>query len=147
MARILKVLSAGIFLTLAACAAPPKLTPQEMAEAQTPLTCSTKAECDLYWQKAQIWLVNNSAYRVQSATDTVISTYGPINGQPNFAFTITKLPNGNGGALITLQGACGNMFGCIPPLEGFVLNFRRYVVGENLSYKLRTNSDPSPVVK
>lgn len=129
MNRVFKYSALVALSVLAGCATSPALTQAEIEELHKPLTCKDKNECDLLWQHAQVWLSANSGYRIQSATDTVISTYGPMNNSPTLAYQITKIPDGSGGARIAITGGCANIFGCIPRLENAALDFKRYVLG------------------
>lgn len=114
-------------LMLAGCATRPPLTNDQVAEAQRPIVCVGKEQCDRFWAKAQIWLSQHSEYRIQSATDTVISTYAPTNQEAKLSFVVLKEPTSNG-ANIRLQVSCGNLIGCpsMSPMEA-LLSFRRYV--------------------
>lgn len=117
----------------------PALTAEETAELHAPLVCENKNECDLFWQYAQVWLSMNSGYKIQSATDTVITTHGPIQNSPTLAYSITKIPNSQGGARIMINGGCANMFGCIPKFENAALDFKRYVLSAKPGEKRGSN--------
>ena len=92
-----------------------------------PLLCTSKMQCDLYWQRAQAWVANNSEYRLQTVTDTIIETHGPLAARTGLAFRITKIPDDKEGARIFVFAACGNVFGCSPTSTDAVLAFRRFV--------------------
>lgn len=128
MNRVFKYFLAGFSLVLAGCAVGPKLDSFEIMEANEPLVCASKEQCDLYWQKAQIWVTENSHYRIQMANDTIIQTFGPANSSPYLAYIITKHPDAlSGGSRIKISGGCANIFGCNPPLINAALSFKRYV--------------------
>jgi hypothetical protein len=57
--------------------------------------CYTPEECKVMWEAAQIWITKSIAYKIQSATDTVITTYGNGRGHKIAAQAI-KYPQGNG---------------------------------------------------
>lgn len=132
MNNAIKYLILTTTVVLSGCASSPKLTADELAEANIPLICSDKAQCDLYWQRAQIWLVDNSKFKIQSTTDTVITTYGPAPYDPGLAYAITKIPDGENGATIRIKMGCGNAFGCTPKAENAALSFKRYVTNKNI---------------
>ena len=92
-----------------------------------PVLCIDKAQCDVYWQRAQAWVANNSEYRLQTVTDTILETFGPLAGRTGLAFRITKVPDDKGGARIFASPACGNVFGCSPTPTDAVVAFKRFV--------------------
>ena len=92
-----------------------------------PVLCVGKAQCDIYWQRAQAWVVNNSEYRMQTVTDTVIETQGPALGRSALAFRVTRVPDDKDGARIVVIAACGNVFGCKPESSAAVTAFRHFV--------------------
>lgn len=96
--------------SLAACA---DMAPTPSAF-QATIACPDKASCDATWARAQLWLVQHGRYRMQIATDSLLQTAGPIRSDPTWAFVMTRTPKADGSASILVQGACGNMFGCIP---------------------------------
>lgn len=103
-----------VVATIAGCAAY-QITPQQQSEynrAMVPLTCTHKAQCDFYWQRAQVWIVQNSRYKIQTANDVLIQTYGSDDYHP--AYTVTRDAKMDGSARIRIDVACGDMFGCQP---------------------------------
>jgi hypothetical protein len=92
-----------------------------------PVLCINKDQCDVYWQRAQAWVANNSAYRLQTVTDTIIETYGPVAAQTGLAFRITKVPDDKEGARIYALPVCSNVFGCTPTPADAVVSFKRFV--------------------
>jgi hypothetical protein len=113
---------------LAGCTRMP--TPAELAAnpaTAEPVLCLNKAQCDLYWQRAQAWVANNSEYRLQTVTDNVIETYGPVTPRSGLAFRITKVPDDKEGARIYAIPACSNVFGCTPAPTDAVVAFKRFV--------------------
>src|SRR5215218_5815729 len=92
-----------------------------------PVLCIDKAQCDVYWQRAQAWVANNSAYRLQTVTDTVIETSGPLPGRSGLAFRVTKVPDDKDGARIFAVPVCSNAFGCSPAPMDAVKAFKQFV--------------------
>jgi len=119
-------LSLGCALLLAACATTggddPGLNPQAVA----PVGCIDRAQCELYWQRARVWISSNSYYRVQLSSDSVIETYGPLAGRMELAYRVLKIPDGAGGARITVTAECGNVFRCNPTVTDAILAFKRF---------------------
>lgn len=113
-------------LTVAGCATKP-VAPELAAAAAQPLYCYGVEQCALYWKRAQLWVVNNSGWKIQLATDTLIETYNPIRSSTARGYRITKEPQGNGREQIRIATACANMFGCGEPEEVAVVKFKSYV--------------------
>jgi len=119
-------LAPGILLFLAGCATQP-MDPAILAASKEPLTCANKEECDSYWQRAQAYVSKNSTYRIQSVSDTVLTTDGPIYGSAENAYHLIKVPNADGSATIEVQIACDNPFGCQPDRTMEIVNLKRFV--------------------
>ena len=68
-------------VTLAACASTGGDDPRQVAQAMEPVGCIDPIQCELYWQRAKVWISSNSYYRVQLSSDSVIETYGPYAGR------------------------------------------------------------------
>src|SRR5688500_13622770 len=117
-----------LVVLLAGCATQP-VAPSIEAEAKEPLLCRDKAQCDLYWQRAQVWIATNSKYRIQSVTDTVLTTHGPIEHDTQFAYHLEREPSETGGGKITIRMICGNMFGCGQRQYPTAIAFKKYVRG------------------
>jgi hypothetical protein len=113
---------------LAACGPMPMTTePTANRASADPVLCVGKAQCDIFWQRAQAWVANNSEYRLQTVTDTVIETQGPIAGRTGLAYRITRVPDDKDGASIYILAACGNALGCSPTSSDAVTAFKRFV--------------------
>ncbi len=119
-------LNVAILLFLAGCATQP-VDPAILAASKEPLTCANKEECDFYWQRAQAYVSKNSTYRIQSVTDTVLTTDGPIYGSAENAYHLIKVPNADGSATIEVQIACDNPLGCHPDRTVEAINLKRFV--------------------
>jgi hypothetical protein len=114
---------------LAGCAT---VSPEQQAalsaEASRPVTCTAGPDCEVKWGRALKWVLDNSSYRVQSQSDVMISTMGPLPNDPRPAFTITKMATGGGAYVIDFRAGCDNMFGCIPSLVEAKASFVRTVM-------------------
>ena len=113
-------------LSLAACASTGGDQTRQVAQPIEPLGCVDRAQCDVYWQRAKVWISSNSYYRVQLSSDSVIETYGPLAGRMELAYRVLKIPDGAGGARITVTAECGNVFGCKPAATDAIVAFKRF---------------------
>ena len=110
---------------LSGCTA--KVDPVLKAEAMKPLICKDEKQCDLYWKRSQFWVANNSAWKIDTVIDTLISTHNPPQYDPRLAYQISKMPNEDGSSRIYIQPFCNNAFGCQPELYGAVVSFKTFV--------------------
>src|SRR5688572_15327270 len=78
---------------LSSCTQMPSSELATTPESAQPVLCRNKAQCDVYWQRAQAWVANNSVYRLQTITETVIETSPPQQTQTGLGFRITKVPD------------------------------------------------------
>ena len=120
----------GIFIAAAAlpgCVQTP-IAVEPPATSAEPVLCVDRSQCDVYWQRAQAWVANNSVYRLQTITDTVLETAGPQTARTGLAFRITRVPDNQEGARIYVMAACGNSMVCNPPPSEAVTAFKRFVV-------------------
>ena len=112
MLKNARPLSAGVFLlALAGCALQPP-NPQEARILSRPLLCEGEERCNEMWRRAQTWIANNSRYKLQTVTDVVISTYGPIGTQAYFAYQVTRERAYGKTDELRLKLLCPNLFGC-----------------------------------
>ena len=77
----------GIAL-FAGCSTQGQVGAETMEQATAPLTCTSKAECDAWWGRAQVWVTNHSDYKLQTVTDSIIQTAGPSGGK-----RVARLPD------------------------------------------------------
>ena len=112
---------------LSSCTQVPSSELATTPESSVPVLCTSKTQCDAFWQRAQAWVANNSGYRMQTITDIVIETYGPLSSQTGLAFRITKVPDDKEGARIFVLPLCGNVFGCSPTPTDAAIAFKRFV--------------------
>ncbi|MHB2032557.1 MAG: hypothetical protein ACYCVE_04180 [Gemmatimonadaceae bacterium] len=83
--------------------------------------------CKDDWDRAQLWIVNHSKYKIQTATDVLVETFNPSDDAPNYGFTATKEPQGSGHYVIALALTSGNMLGCDPKPRDVQRAFLFYV--------------------
>jgi hypothetical protein len=93
--------------------------------------CTAGADCDAKWDAAQLWIVHNAGFKLQTNTNVVLQTYGPsqeASQSTRIAATVTREPNGQPHQFwIRARLSCGNMFGCTPELFPTLLDFNRTV--------------------
>ena len=130
-ANLLRCLSAAMLILTGECATAPALSPAEMAELRQPVECADKPTCDRYWQRAQVWIARNSRYRIQTANDVLIQTFGPGGSTTDLAFSLVREPVGAAGAsLISITAGCDNIFGCFPDSASAVRDLKAFIVAQ-----------------
>ncbi|MBC8745253.1 hypothetical protein OKW43_002725 [Paraburkholderia sp. WC7.3g] len=125
-----KALVAALCLAAtAACSTQGQVDPDVMQIATTPLTCSSKAECDLWWQRAQTWVASHSKYNIETANDSLIQTAGPDGGKRALAFQITRAAGPDRTVTIGFSAHCDSALGCKPNPWQAGADFKQYVRG------------------
>ena len=127
MKGVFKYLSMATLIVASGCATGPKLTEAELKEANEPLICANKQQCDLYWQRAQVWVAEKSFYKIQLANDVIIQTYSPPADSMYMGYTIIKSPMSNGSAEIKFNPVCNSVFGCVGGIESTTLAFKKTI--------------------
>jgi hypothetical protein len=122
--RVTLLFLGAIALVLGACAS---AQPNVVAPVQ-PITCTKGPDCDAKWSRAVSWVANNAAYKVQTQTDSIIQTMGPLPDDPRPAFNITKVATGPASYEITFGGGCDNFLGCIPTVPEARARFANFVL-------------------
>lgn len=98
-----------------------------------PLECASEPECKLYWERAQVWVAMNSHWKVQVATDVMISTFNGTEHSTYNHYTIVREPLGDGRERITMQTGCNNIFGCMTRPDIAQQKLYRYVIWGTVS--------------
>lgn len=111
-----KFLTAIVLIcTITSCATPARVDPAKLAYAQSiQPVCRGERECELMWSAAKQWVEDNTAYRIKLLTSDHLETYGPSDGSPLLAASISKVPNKDGSYRLRAQLWCDNIFGCKP---------------------------------
>jgi len=104
----------------------PLITPQERMVQTTPI-CTNEKECAIKWEAAQIWVVHNSAYKIQTTTNVLLETYNSPNGESKLAVRVTKEPLGGGRYKFIVNAWCGSELGCIPDELSAGLDFNKQI--------------------
>ena len=116
-------------LLLTSCATTPSADIQmKRAELErtTPI-CSDEKDCAAKWDAAQLWIVHNSGFKLQTTTNVLLQTYNATGGSPSIAVQVTKEPLGGGKYKLAVQISCDNIFGCVPNQWDAALNFNNTV--------------------
>lgn len=130
MKSLVLVAMAGTMLSLAGCiVAPPAVSPEKLAEIKnsTPV-CTDEADCKVKWEAAQLWIVHNAGFKLQTTTSVILETFNPIQNTPNIAVQVTKEPVGKGKYEIKAKIWC-NFYGydCTPNQWDALLDFNNKV--------------------
>ena len=111
-------------LVFASCASAPP--PEKVSQFRSTIpTCENADDCKAKWEAAQLWVVHNAAYKIQTATDVLIETYNSTD--TGIAVRVTKEPLGGGRYQILVTVGCGNPFGCAGNTWDLAINFNRTV--------------------
>ncbi|MES1241775.1 MAG: SHOCT domain-containing protein [Acidobacteriota bacterium] len=102
-----------------------KLTKAEFEE--TIPVCEGEADCKAKWEAAQLWIVHNSAFKLQTATDVLLETFSPGRSDARLAARVTKEPLGGGRYRLLVSLWCNNIFGCVPDGWQAALAFNREI--------------------
>lgn len=131
MNRLVLAATASLILasTLAGCSiSPAKDEQMNRAEFERTIpTCDGEQDCNVKWEAAQLWVVHNAGFKIQTATNVLIETYNAVGGSSSIAVRVTKEPLGGGRYKIVVRTFCDNMFGCIPDRWTAAFDFNRTV--------------------
>lgn len=120
----------AVLLGTVACAAIDRMGMRETHQRErifeTVPTCMEGPDCKAQWEAAQRWILQNLRWKIQSANDVYIETFGPSD-EAATAMRVVKEPVGGGKFRIEANTRCGNMIGCFPDPADSLLNFNRYV--------------------
>lgn len=109
------------------------MTPEQQAQLQRDaaiqITCTKGDDCDEKWSRAVAWISQNSSYKIQTQTDSLIQTFTPTGGTTSNGFLVNKVALGKGTYQITMSSACDNPFGCIPDAQTLRASFNPFVGG------------------
>ena len=89
--------------------------------------CVSEKDCERKWAAAQSWVVAHSAWKIQTATSSLIETYNPTDGSTSPAFRVVKEPIGSDGYRFAVLVSCANIFGCTPDTWDLAVDFNRTV--------------------
>jgi hypothetical protein len=127
--KILLIFTAVLVAVLLFFEKPLPDDPKLKADAKAPLLCYNKTQCDAYWQRARVWIVQNSKHSIESESDTVIQTQEsiPIQKRKKTSYRVFKTGSLDGWTAIGIEVKCPNLFGCNPTEEELTASFKRFV--------------------
>jgi hypothetical protein len=94
--------------------------------ANSPIYCTDAEDCEVKWGRAILWVSQNSHWKIRNQSDWLITTEGPFD-TVHAAYSINKVPLGNGKYQIMMQAGCGNLFGCVPSILQLKADFVLFV--------------------
>lgn len=121
------LLATCVSLTLAGCAVNPQHSAATQEFNRTIPTCDGEKDCAAKWDAAQLWVVKNAAYKLQTVSSVVIQTFNPGRNSVYLAAAVTKEPLGGGRFRLVARMWCNNLFGCSPDPMMALLQFNREV--------------------
>lgn len=70
--------------------------------------CNGEKDCSVKWDMAQLWVVRNASYKIQTSTSVLIETYSSSRSDNNdtMAVRVTKEPMGGGKYKILAEVTC-----------------------------------------
>jgi hypothetical protein len=116
-----------LIIALSACASSPERQAKMDEINRTIPTCLGEKDCKAKWEMAQVWIVKNAGYKLQTATDVLLQTYSPVGSSTSIGVRALKEPAGDGRYKITVSVWCDNMFGCFPDAFAAAIDFNRTV--------------------
>jgi hypothetical protein len=121
--RVISIIGFGMLVC--ACAS------SQVEQPPQPIICTAGADCDAKWSRAVAWIATNSNLKIQTRTETVVQTAGPVRSEPTPAFTVTKVARGDGRYEIAFNGGCGSSASrCVPTIPESRARFTAFVLGE-----------------
>lgn len=122
-------LSAGLLHLISACAVTPPAETQAKAALfrETVPVCIDQADCAAKWEAAQLWVVHNADYKLQTVTSVLLETYNSVDSSTGVAVRVTKEPVGDGKYQIKILAACANWIGCNKPPLDLMIDFNKKI--------------------
>lgn len=68
--------------------------------------CNGEKDCSVKWDMAQLWVVRNASYKIQTSTSVLIETYSRSDDNDKMAVRVTKEPVGGGKYKILAEVTC-----------------------------------------
>ena len=91
------------------------------------IRCQAGADCDLKWDRAYKWLVENSGLKLKTKTDGLIKT--EAGEDRTLVVTITKNPTSQSGTYeIDFIGKCPSIWSCVPSAAESRTRFANFVL-------------------
>ena len=95
------------------------------------ISCQAGPDCDLKWERAYKWVVENSGLKLKTKTDGLIKT--EADGEDRtLVVTITKSPILQSGTYeIVFIGKCPSLLSCVPSAAESRTRFANFVSAAN----------------
>jgi len=92
------------------------------------IRCQVGPDCDLKWERANTWVVENSGLKLQTKTDGLIKTVESPKVSRTLVVTITKNPTSQSSIYeINFIGGCSSMLSCVPSAAESRTSFANFV--------------------
>lgn len=121
-----RIIVATLILLLTGCATNQATLAKRAEFERTIPTCSGGEDCTAKWEAAQLWVVHNAGYKIQTSTSVLIETYSPHNTK-SIGVQVTKEPLGGGKYKILANIWCDSLIGCNPDVWDAAMNFNKTV--------------------
>jgi hypothetical protein len=118
---------AVVAATACATAVPPERQAKMLEVDRTIPICTSDKDCAAKWEMAQLWVVKNAAFKLQTVTNVLLETYNPTPHSVDFAARVLKEPLGNGKYKLVARVWCDNIYGCNRDAWDMLLDFNRTV--------------------
>lgn len=127
--KLVKMLAATTIASsaLCGCATPPEVQAKQSEFLRTIPTCTGVDDCNAKWDAAQLWIVHNAGWKIQTQSNVLIETYNPVESSPRIAVRVTKEPIGGGKYMLVVKVWCNNVFGCQPDAWDAAIDFNRHI--------------------
>ncbi len=110
--KSLCALAAGLALSsvIAGCghSPTPRYSDADIAEFNAPIECTNTEECERLWRRAQAWVVEQSGFKVQIATNSIIQTFNAPSYSTGWAFTVVRSPISKTTERFVVSPSCGD---------------------------------------
>ena len=95
------------------------------------ISCQAGPDCDLKWERAYKWVVENSGLKLKTKTDGLIKTEADGENR-TLVVTITKNPTPQLGTYeIDFIGKCPSLLSCVPSAAESRTRFANFVSAAN----------------
>ena len=127
--QLFRTVAATIVTTsvLLGCATSPEMQARQAEVRRTIPTCLGAEDCNAKWEAAQLWVVRNAGWKIQTQSSVLIETYNAVGSSPRIAVQVTKEPLGGGKYQFLVKVWCDNIFGCQPNSWDAALDFNRQI--------------------
>jgi hypothetical protein len=125
--RYLRLLSiAGVLFGACSCS---EVAGDLEASKPDQIKCQAGPVCDLKWDRAYTWVVENSGLKLKTKTDGLIKTEESPKESRTLVITITKNPTSQPGTYeIDFIGNCSSILSCIPSTAESRTKFASFVL-------------------